>query len=142
MYIYYKRKKNHLIKKNHVIHWIKNCSLESLVPTVSHESLRLIECYLSNRRQGTKIKKSFSKWANLLQCVPLGSFLWPLLFNIYLNNLFFLCEFTKVSNFSDDTTFFTCDKDLGSIWSIWNWKKTSVIYLLLYKSYSDKNLEF
>ena len=36
----------------------------------------------------------------------------PLLFNIYLNDLFYLTEFTEVCNFADDTTFFACDNDL------------------------------
>ena len=56
--------------------------------------------------------KSFSYWAELVQGVPQGSVLDPLLFNIYLNDLFYLVEFTEVCNFADDTTFFACDKDL------------------------------
>ena len=40
------------------------------------------------------------------------SVLGPLLFNIYLNDLFFLVDYTEVCNFADDTTFFACDKDL------------------------------
>ena len=39
----------------------------------------------------------------------MGSVLGPLLFNIYLNDLFYLAE---VCNFADDTTFFALDKDL------------------------------
>ena len=39
----------------------------------------------------------------------------PLLFNIYLNNLFCLTESTEVCNFADDTTFFACDKYLNSL---------------------------
>ena len=38
-----------------------------------------------------------------------------ILFNIYLNDLFYLTEFAKVCNFADDTTFFVCDKDLHSL---------------------------
>ena len=38
-----------------------------------------------------------------------------LLFNIYLNNLFFLSEFTDLCNFADDTTFYACDMDLNSL---------------------------
>ena len=39
----------------------------------------------------------------------------PLLFNIYLNDLFYLAESTEVCNFADDTTFFACDKDLKTL---------------------------
>ena len=59
--------------------------------------------------------KSFSYWAELVQGVPQGSVLDPLLFNIYLNDLFYLVEFTEVCNFADDTTFFACDKDLKTL---------------------------
>ena len=71
--------------------------------------------YLTNRWKRTKINKSFSRWTDLLQGVPQGSVLGSLLFNIYLNDLFFLVDYTKVSNFADDTTFFACDKGLGSL---------------------------
>ena len=42
-----------------------------------------------------------------------GSVYKPLLFNVYLNYLFLLVEFTEVCNFPDDTTFFACEKDLN-----------------------------
>ena len=39
----------------------------------------------------------------------------PLLFNIYLNVLFYLFECTEVCKFADDATFYACDKDLSSL---------------------------
>ena len=39
----------------------------------------------------------------------------PLLFNIFSNDLFFLVDYTEVCSFADDTIFFACDKDLGSL---------------------------
>ena len=44
-----------------------------------------------------------------------GSVLGPLLFNIYLNNLFFLVDYTEVCNFADGITFFACYKKLESL---------------------------
>ena len=78
----------------------------------SKESLDLFLDYLSDRWQRTKIYGNISSWAELLKDVPQGSVLGPLLFNIYINDLFYLTEMADVCNFADDTTFFACDSDL------------------------------
>ena len=59
---------------------------------LSKDALKLIFSYMSDRWQRCKINKSFSSWSALLQEVPQGSVLRSILFNIYLNDLFyFLC---------------------------------------------------
>ena len=81
----------------------------------SKKALKRIHNYLRNRWHRTKINKDFSTWQELLQGVPQGSVLEPLLYNIYLNDLFFLIESIKVCNFADDNTFYACDKDLNHL---------------------------
>ena len=81
----------------------------------SKNSIRLLQSYLSNRFQRTKINTSFSSWSELLTGVPQGSVLGPLLFNIYLNDLFWFSEKTEPCNFADDTTFYSCNKSLQKV---------------------------
>ena len=44
-----------------------------------------------------------------------GSLLGPLLFNIHLNDVFYLTECTDVCSYADDTTFHACDSDLKDL---------------------------
>ena len=77
--------------------------------------LKLLHSYLSKRWHRTKVNTSFSSWEELIKGVTQGSVLRPILFNQYLNDLFFLPDFTEVCNFADDTTFHACDSDLSNL---------------------------
>ena len=80
----------------------------------SKDALKLINSYMSDHWQRTKIDKSFSSWSALLKGVPQGSVLGPILFNRYLNDLFYFLH-CKICNFADDTTSYVFDKNLNFV---------------------------
>ena len=84
------------------------------VYSFTRELLKLIKSFSTNPWQGTKVNVNFSTWSDPIG-VPQGSVLGSLLFNIYINDLFYITEMTNTCNYADDTTFYACDPDLESL---------------------------
>ena len=78
-------------------------------------SLNILFDYLNNRKQRTKIDCSFSSWYDIITGILQGSVLRPLLFNIFVNDLFLPHIKSEVCNFADDNRLYSYDKELGTV---------------------------
>ena len=67
------------------------------------KTLKLMLSYLSGRKQCVKSRNSFSLLKLIPSDIPQGSILGPILFNIFMNDIFFLLSF-DLHNFADDNT--------------------------------------
>ena len=78
---------------------------------ISSEACSLIKSYLQNRQQRVKVSGSYSSWNHVKQGVPQGSLTGPLLFNIFMNDLFYFLKNVTVYNYADDNSLSVCNVD-------------------------------
>ena len=71
-------------------------------------SLNFLLDYLSLRKHRTKVGSPCSKWSEICRGISQGSILGPLLFNIFINDIFFFTEKSEICNLPDDNTVYLC----------------------------------
>ena len=79
------------------------------------KSIASISLYLKNSQQKTKIGSTFSDSLSILFVIPQGSILRPLLFLIFIADLFFLNYDLDFASCADDTTPYICGQDFNNV---------------------------
>ena len=102
----------------------------------SMSALRLIYSYLSDRKQRVKINGTYSSWCDIASGVPQGSILGPLLFNIFIADLFYFVKDVGIINYADDTTIFSQEPNTDGV--LKSLEKESIS---LFQWFKDNNLK-
>ena len=97
------------------------------------EALTFIQDYLSNRSQRTIVNSEYSSYREIKHGVQQESILGPLLFNIFLNDIFFFVKGSKITNYAGENTTYATEDNVENLqktlerettilldWSKWN----------------------
>ena len=106
-----------------------------------NNALLFIKSYINDRCQRTKVGTTFSNWNEIKYGVPQGSILGPLLFTIFLNDIFYFIRDASIVSYADDTTPYSVKANLTDLNKtlkketevLLNWFKTNEM-----KSNTDK----
>ena len=79
----------------------------------SNQVLRLLQSYLCNRFQRSIINGSFSSWNE--EITEVGSIVGPLLFNIFLNDIFLFISKCQLCTYADDNSLYKLGKNIQKI---------------------------
>ena len=82
---------------------------------LSDNAVDLILSYLNNRSQCVKVGQYTSSFQDIIKGVPQGSILGPILFNIFINDIFGFVKHSTLYNYADDNTVSHADRDLEKL---------------------------
>ena len=80
---------------------------------------------MSNRKQRTKVNRTYSSWLEIVLRVLQGSLLGPLLFNIFLADLLFILNNVDIASYADNNTPYVIADVINSV--ITSLKKASKV---------------
>ena len=76
---------------------------------------KIIQNCLSERFQRVNINSNFSEWCKIQLGVPQGSIQGPLLFNIFINEIFYFMQDAYICNFADDNSLYTIEDNFKEV---------------------------
>ena len=78
-------------------------------------SLKILQDFLTNRKQKTKVDSFYSSWEKILLVVPPGSILGPLLFNVFMCDMFLILKTNSFTGYVDDNTPFVVRENTTNV---------------------------
>jgi hypothetical protein len=81
----------------------------------SNNACLLIASYLNDRKQRVKLGECRSDWSTLCKGVPQGSILGPLIFNIFIHDMYYIMKKCILFNYADDNTLFFTSETLNEL---------------------------
>jgi len=79
---------------------------------MGRQAVEIFASYLTGRSQRVKLQSVESEWRQALKGVPQGSILGPILFNLFINDLYGFIKEADLSNYADDNTVSAVGKDV------------------------------
>ena len=130
------------------VNTVNTVNYDILLKTLEHygirgESLEWFKSCLENRKACVTINGNSSKLSDITCGLPQGSVLGPLLFSIYINDIYTSEPMASFHLFADDTCLFCCNKNLKKLETnvnvflknISNWLNGNNLPLNVKKSY-------
>ena len=85
---------------------------------LSDSACSLVHSYLTKRRQRVKMGQTHSSWLETQKGVPQGSILGPLIFNIFMNDIFYFIKHSTLYNYADDNTLSFNHKNIETLQTV------------------------